>query len=239
MIRTGRFAGWASIVGAVVGVLVTPFMASVWEYDSYVVWSRTSSPVTRVFGPILESWGALSFGSGDLPYEVYGKFFVFVYVLMLPIVRYVHVLQSTSATSAWERRTWRVLWIALIVAAIGDGMSYWGISLPEPVGDFLWGGGFAVEILAMLVVLVTTTIYGIVSIRIRVIPIWSAVLLTAIIPIGWFSLAGLTFYLPNGVVVPMSIIWASIGAWVLVARPATPDATPSDRQSDTDRTGHA
>ena len=239
MIRTGRFAGWASIVGAVVGVLVTPFMASVWEYDSYVVWSRTSSPVTRVFGPILDSWGALSFGSGDLPYEVYGKFFVFVYVLMLPIVRYVHVLQSTSATSSWERRTWRVLWIALIVAAVGDGMSYWGISLPEPVGDFLWGGGFLVEILAMLVVLVTTSIYGIVSIRIRVIPVWSAVLLTAIIPIGWFSLTGLTFYVPNGVVVPMSIIWASIGAWVLVARPATPDATPSYRQSDTDRTGHA
>ena len=239
MIRSARFAGWASIASAVVGVLVTPFMASVWEYDYFVVWSRTSSPVTRVFGPILESWGALSFGSEGLPYEVYGKFFVFVYLLMLPIVRYVHVLQSTSATSAWERRTWRVLWIALIVAAIGDGMSYWGISLPEPVGDFLWGGGFPVEILAMLVVLVTTTIYGIVSIRIRVIPLWSAVLLTAIIPIGWFSLAGLTFYLPNGVVVPMSIIWASIGAWVLVARPATPDATPSDRQSDTARTGHA
>ena len=114
MIRTGRFAGWASIASAVVGVLVTPFMASVWESDG-VLWSTTST-VTRIFGPTLESWGALSFGSGDLPYEVYGKFFVFVYLLMLPIVRYVHVLQSTSATSAWERRTWRVLWIALIVA---------------------------------------------------------------------------------------------------------------------------
>jgi hypothetical protein len=236
MIRTARFAGWASIASAVVGVVVTPFMASVWEVDG-VVWSTTST-VTRVFGPILESWGALSFGSGDLPYEVYGKFFVFVYVLMLPIVRYVHVLQSTSATSAWERRTWRVLWVSLIVAAVGDGMSYWGVSLPEP-GDFLWGGGFMVELLTLPVVLVSTTVYGIVSIRIRVIPIWSAVLLTAIIPILWFSLAGLTWYLPNGVVVPMSIIWASIGAWVLVARPATPDATPSDRQSDMDRTGHA
>jgi hypothetical protein len=234
MIRTARFAGWASIASAVVGVVVTPFMASVWEVDG-VVWSTTST-VTRVFGPILESWGALSFGSGDLPYEVYGKFFVFVYVLMLPIVRYVHVLQSTSATSAWERRTWRVLWVSLIVAAVGDGMSYWGVSLPEP-GDFLWGGGFMVELLTLPVVLVSTTVYGIVSIRIRVIPIWSAVLLTAIIPILWFSLAGLTWYLPNGVVVPMSIIWASIGAWVLVARPVTPATTPSYRESDTDRTG--
>jgi hypothetical protein len=237
MIRTARFAGWASIAGAVVGVLVTPFMASVWEYDYGVVWSTTST-VTRLFGPTLESWGALTFGSGDLPYEVYGKFFVFVYLLMLPIVRYVHVLQSTPATSAWERRTWRVLWVSLIVAAVGDGMSYWGVSLPEP-GDILWGAGFMVEFLTLPVVLVSTTVYGIVSIRIRVIPLWSAVLLTAIIPILWFSLAGLTWYLPNGVVVPMSIIWASIGAWVLVARPATPAATPSYRESDTDRTGHA
>ena len=237
MIRTARFAGWASIASAVVGVLVTPFMASVWESDG-VVWSTTEGLVTRVFGPILESWGALSFGSGDLPYEVYGKFFVFVYLLMLPIVRYVHVLQSTPATSAWERRTWRVLWVSLIVAAVGDGMSYWGLSLPEP-GDILGGVGWMVELLTLFVVLVSTTVYGIVSIRVRVIPIWSAVLLTAIIPILWFSLAGLTWYLPNGVVVPMSIIWASIGMWVLVAKPATPAATPSYRESDTDRTGHA
>jgi hypothetical protein len=238
MIRTARFAGWASIASAVVGVRVPPFMASVWESDG-VVWSTTEGLVTRVFGPTLESWGALTFGSGDLPYEVYGKFFVFVYLLMLPIVRYVHVLQSTPATSVWERRTWRVLWVSLIVAAVGDAMSYWAISLPEPVGEFFWGGGFMVETLTLFVVLVSTTVYGIVSIRIRVIPIWSAVLLTAIIPILWFSLAGLTWYLPNGVVVPMSIIWASIGAWVLVARPATPDATPSYRELDTDRTGHA
>jgi len=237
MIRTARFAGWASIASAVVGVLITPFMASVWESDG-VVWSTTEGLVTRVFGPTLESWGALTFGSEGLPYEVYGKFFVFVYLLMLPIVRYVHVLQSPSATSAWERRTWRVLWVSLIVAAVGDGMSYWGVSLPEP-GDFLWGAGFMVELLTLFVVLVSTTVYGFVSIRLRVIPVWSAVLLTAIIPILWFSLAGLTWYLPNGVVVPLSIIWASIGAWVLVARPATPAATPSYRESDTDRTGHA
>lgn len=235
MIRSTRFAGWASIASAIVGVLVTPFMASVWESDD-VVWSTTEGLVTRVFGPTLESWGALSFGSGDLPYEVYGKFFVFVYLLMLPIVRYVHVLQSTSATSAWERRTWRVLWISLIVAAVGDAMSYWGVSLPEP-GDILWGVGFMVETLTLFVVLASTTVYGIVSIRIRVIPLWSAMLLTAIIPILWFSLAGLTWYLPNGVVVPMSIIWASIGAWVLIVKPATPETTPSQREPGKNRTG--
>jgi hypothetical protein len=87
-----------------------------------------------------------------------------------------------------------------------------------------------VETLTLFVVLAATTIYGIVSIRIHVIPLWSAVLLTAIIPILWFSLAGLTWYLPNGVVVPMSIIWAAIGVWVL--------ATDRNRQAALD-SGHA
>jgi hypothetical protein len=236
MFTSSRFAGWSAVAGAVVGVLVTPFMASVWESDD-VVWSTTEGLVTRVFGPTLESWGALSFGSGDLPYEVYGKFFVFVYLLMLPIVRYVHVLQSTSATSAWERRTWRVLWVSLIVAAVGDAMSYWAISLPDPVGEFFWGAGFMVELLTLFVVLASTTVYGIVAIRIRVIPLWSAVLLTVLVPILWFSLAGLTWYLPNGVLVPMSIIWASIGAWVLIAKPTTPDKTSTQREPDKNRLG--
>lgn len=232
MIRSARFAGWTSIASAVVGVLITPFMASVWVYDNGFVWWPTTAPVTRVFGPILESWGALSFGSEDLPYEVYGKSFVLVYVLMLPIVRHVHVLQSTSATSSWERKTWRVLWVALVVAAVGDAVSYWGISLPGIIGDILWRGGFGVEFPAMLVILVTTTIYGIVSIRIRVIPLWSAVLLTATIPIGIITLAGLVNYIPNAIVVPMSVIWATIGAWVLVSNPTAPATS-------TGGTGHA
>ena len=126
MVVSARFAGWSSIAGAILGIVTTPFMAAVWAYEIGVVWS-TKPAVTRVFGPILESWGALTFGSEDLPYKLYGKAFVFVYVLMLPIVRYIHVLQNKSATNAWERKTWRVLWIVLIVAAIGDGVSYWGV----------------------------------------------------------------------------------------------------------------
>jgi len=146
---------------------------------------------------------------------VYGKTFVLVYVLMLPIVRYVHVLQSGSLLPKWEQRTWRVLWIALIVAAVEDGVSYWGISVPEPVGEELWGVGFLVEILALLVVLVSTTLYGIISLRIRLIPMWASVLLTAIVPIAIGTLVIVTDYVPNAFVVPMSLIWATVGVWVL------------------------
>jgi hypothetical protein len=221
MMRSPRFAGWAAIAGAAIGVAITPFMASVWVFDPMVFWYNTSL-LTRLVGPTLASWGALSFGAENTPYEVYGKTFVFVYILMLPIVRYVHVLQSGSPVPKWERRTWRVLWIALITAAVGDGVSYWGISVPDPVGEFLWGGGFMVEILAMLVVLASTTLYGIISMRIRLIPMWASVLLTAIVPIGIGTLAIVTDYVPNAIVVPMSIIWAMLGAWVLTRQVEQP-----------------
>lgn len=221
MVRSSRFAGWTAITGAVVGIAITPFMAAVWVFEPRVVWDSTLL-LTRLVGPTLESWGALSFGSGDAPYEVYGKAFVFVYLLMLPIVRYVHLLQSGSPLPKWERRTWRILWIALIAATVGDGLSYWGISVPDPVGEELWGGGFLIEILALLVVLASTTVYGIISIRIRVIPLWASVLLSAIVPIAVGTVAVVADYVPNGFVVPMSIIWAAVGAWVLTGRVEQP-----------------
>lgn len=221
MTGTARVAGWTAIAGALLGIAITPFMASVWTYHPGVVWDETQL-LTRAVGPTLESWGALTFGSAStstsegIPYEVYGKVFVFVYVLMLPIVRHVHVLQSESLPSKWEQRIWRVLFTALIVAGVGDGISYWGISAPGKVGDGLWRGGFLLEVLAMVIVLVSTTIYGIASVRLHVIPAWGALLLTAIIPIGVATLIGIADYVPNAVVVPMSIVWAMIGAWALV-----------------------
>lgn len=232
MARSARFAGWAAIFGTLIGLAITPFMAAVWAYEP-VVWDTgvawyNGSLLNRTFGPTLESWGALTFGGGAslaadgsivyawTPYEVYGKVFFLVYLLMLPIVRYVHGLHRDSATPKWERRTWRVLWVALILAAVGDAVSYWGQSLPGQLGSSLWGGGFGAEILAMLVVLASTTVYGIVLIRLRRIPLWSSVLITLTFPIGIATLLAITDYLPNAIVVPMSMIWAAIGVWLLV-----------------------
>jgi hypothetical protein len=228
MITSPRFAGITAIAGATVGIAITPFMAAVWAYEPGVVWDDVSL-VAKTVGPTLESWGALSFGapfvvdsngtvvSASTAYEVYGKSFFLVYLLMLPVVRYVHARYRQLSDSKWENRTWRVLWVALIVATVADAVSYWGVSLPGPIGASLWGGGFGVEILAMLIVLVATTVYGIVSARVHVVPLWASLLLSAIIPIGIAMLAGVITYVPNAVVVPMSFIWAAIGVWVLVA----------------------
>lgn len=216
-----RFAGRTAIAAALIGVAITPFMASVWVFGPLVYWDSTSL-LTRLVGPTLESWGALSFGAENTPYEVYGKAFVLVYLLMLPIVRYVQVLHRESSLSKLEPNVWRFMWIALITAAVGDGVSYWGISVPDPVGQVLWRGGFLIEALALLVVLVSTTVYGIVSMRTRLIPIWASILLTAVIPIGVGTLVVVSDYLPNAFVVPMSIIWALVGAWVLISHVQQP-----------------
>ena len=208
------------------GIAVTPFMAAVWAYEPGVVWDDMSL-LGKTVGPTLESWGVLSFGAAKTfaadggiltdgtAYEVYGKAFFLVYLLMLPVVRYVHGLTKEQSGSKWEARFWQVMWVGLIVAGVGDAVSYWGISLPDPVGHSLWGGGFLVEILAMLVVMGATTAYGIVGLRLRVLPLWSSLLLTAFVPIAVLTLATVTAYVPNAVVVPLSIIWAAIGVWVL------------------------
>lgn len=242
MLTSSGFAGWSAIVGAVVGLAITPFMAAVWAYEPGVVWDDTSWLASTV-GPTLESWGALTFGAAKVvasdgevvaesfAYEVYGKAFFIVYLLMLPIVRYVHVRFQQSRDSKWERRVWRVLWVSLIVATAADAVSYWGISLPGQLGESLWGAGFGVEILAAMVLLTATTIYGMVSLKLRVVPLWASVLLAAIIPIGIATLVVVTTYVPNAVIVPMSLVWAGVGASVLtVARdrsepiPTTPIA---------------
>jgi hypothetical protein len=243
MVKSARFAGWTAVAGALVGIAITPFMAAVWAYEPGIVWDDLSL-LTRTVGPTLESWGVLSFGAGktfaadgeilaeSTAYEVYGKAFFLVYLLMLPVVRYVHGLTKEQSGSKWEARTWRVMWIGLIVAGVGDAVSYWGISLPDPVGHSLWGGGFAIEILAMLVVMGATTVYGIVGLRLRVLPIWSSLLLMAFVPIAVLTVATVTTYAPNAVVVPLSIIWAAIGVWVL-ATERRQRSTPHPKEATT------
>jgi hypothetical protein len=232
MTRSARFAGWAAVAGMVVGLAITPFMAAVWAYEPGIVWEDVSL-LGRLVGPTLESWGALSFGSAltlawdgsvaseGTAYKVYGKVFFLVYLLMLPIVRHVHNLQKGSAPSKWVRRTWRALWVGLVVATWGDAVSYWGVSFPGGFGLTLWRGGFVVEIVAMLVVLPSITVYGILSMRLRVIPLWSSILIALTIPIGVVTLLTITSYVPNAIVVPMSMIWAAIGVWVLTSAKGT------------------
>ncbi len=233
MTGSARLAASSAIAGALVGIAITPFMAAAWAYKPGVVWDNLPM-LERTVGPTLESWGALTFGAGrefaadgrvvaeSTPYEVYGKAFFLVYLLMLPVVHHTHELRSRQRPSPWESRTWRAMWVALIVAGLGDAVSYWGVSLLEPLGTLLWRVGFLAEVLAVLVVLLATTGYGVVAMRRRYLPVWAAGLLAAIVPIVAVTLWGVSSYVPNAVVVPLSLIWAAIGIWLVTSSPARP-----------------
>ena len=205
----------AAAAGGVIGLVLTPPMASIWAYDPPSTPWASMNWVERTFGPTLESWGALSFGWSD-PYEVYGKGFFLVYAAMTPIVRLVHQrYRADGGTSRWELRTWRVMWSSLLVCAVADFASYWGISVPGPAGEGLWGAGFLVELIASASLLASTTLYGAISLRVNIVPVWTSLLLAAVIPLAVVMLGIVVDYIPNGYAVPLSTIWAAYGVTLL------------------------
>jgi hypothetical protein len=212
-----RNASVAAMLGAALGLVITPFMASVWANEPGVIWSETTF-VTRTFGPALESSGLLSFGTGDLPYQVYGKCFFLVYLLMIPVIRAVRPRNQgsgwTSRVSVWS---WWAVHGATWVAAAADFTSYWGYSVPGTVGDRLWGLGFGVELLALLTLFLSIIVFSLSAWRGRALAVSVASLLLlavlAVVPVNLY----VTRYAPNSLVVPLSMAWAVIGVRLLVS----------------------
>jgi hypothetical protein len=221
--RSGRRAAVVAVAGGVVALLLTPPMASIWAYDPPSTPWASMHWVERTFGPTLEGWGALSFRwSGRDPYELYGKGFFLVYAAMAPMLRLVHQrYKSRSDASRWENRVWRVMWSSLLVCAVADFASYWGVSIPRPFGEALWGGGFLVEMIASALLLTSTTAYGALSLRLHIVPVWTSLSLAAVIPFAVVMLVIVVEYIPNGYAVPLSVIWAAYGVTLLSRKERT------------------
>ena len=224
-------AGTIAVLGALIGVALTPFMASVWAYEPGVVWAEQKTLIERSFGPLLESRGLLDFGREGLPYEVYGKGFSLVYLLMVPMVRVVRAAHPETGKVAWlVRRAWRAMYGALLIAVVGDATSYWGNSLPGFVGEQLWGWGFVVESLAIFALLLASLSYGIAGFWHPFLPRWAAALLVlAALPGRLLTNLYVADYWPNALVVPLSISWATIGIGLWLS-PNPPKDTDGRRE---------
>ncbi len=186
-------------------------MAAVWSYEPGIDWSKTVF-VERTFGPWLESSGLLTFGRqatperDGLPYEVYGKGFFLVYLLMLPIVR---AIRPATQTGRWASRLavcgWRAMYVALWLAMAGDFVGYWGVSVPGDVGKTLLSVGGGIEILTVMLLLVITVVFAVSSLVARALPGWVSVMLivavVAVVPVNVI----ITDYWPNSFLVPISI----------------------------------
>ncbi len=128
--RPARWSALAALIGTMVCLAVTPFMASVWMYEPGVNWSDEPL-IERTFGPLLESWGLLSFGptkgwGEGLPYQIYGKFIFLVYLMMIPIMRTVRPANHVGWASRLTLWSWRGMYGAVWVAMVGDVSSYLG-----------------------------------------------------------------------------------------------------------------
>ena len=217
--RKDRRAAAAAVAGGALALGLTPPMASVWAYDPPSTPWASMHWVERMSGPTLEAWGALSFQWWGLdPYQVYGKGFFLVYAAMAPILRLVHQRYATlDDTSRWERRTWRVMWFSVLVCAVADFASYWGISIPGAPGEVFWGGGFLVEMIASAALLASATMYGALSMRLEIVPQLTSLCLVAVIPCALVMLGIVVEYIPNGYVVPLSLTWAAYGVTLLLS----------------------
>ena len=204
--------------GAAIGLALTPFMAAVWAYGPGVDWSEFTL-VERIFGPLLERNGLLTFGrdgldGGDgLPYEVYGKGFFLVYLLMLPAVRAVRPgARGAGIISQMALWGWSGLYGAMLIAMGADFVSYCGKSVPGRAGNALWSIGGAIEIITIMAFLACTLAFAVTAWTARLLPGWAAVALAAgvasVFPVTLF----VTTYWPNAFIVPLSIAWAAVAA---------------------------
>ncbi len=203
-----------ALAGALWALILTPPMESVWAYDpSGTDWAGMHW-VPRTFGPTLESWGVLSVTSSGLdPYAVYGKGFFLVYLAMTPLALAVHRRYLASGGDGRiERWTWRALWWGLLLAALGDVASYWGVSLPGSVGMALWSNGFALETMAAaLLLLPGVTGYALGLLVWPHLPRWSGLILLTWIPSSALTLLYVSAYVPNAVIAPLALLWALVG----------------------------
>lgn len=204
------------LLGSAIGLTLTPLMDAVWVYAPGIDWNAEPL-IVRTFGPALESAGWLTFGGEGLPYEVFGKAFFLVYLLMLPVIirmRPLPIRNRLPASGAvWS---WNVLYWATWVGAVADFTSYWGSSAPGIVGDLLFGLGVQFELLAVVAILVSTTVFSIYVWRIRLSDRWIAasllLVVVCVVPVNVY----LTSYLPNSIIVPLSIGWAAVGVILCV-----------------------
>ena len=189
-----RFSGLCAMAGGVLAIVLTfPFSAAYARaypgFDVPPFWLPALQPILR---PLL------TFDSSVTVYNLYGRMFEFVYLLILPAVIGLHFVQR-NATGANAHWSFGVLVTGLIVSFIGVAGDYWAD-----------GAGWGIELVGLLVLLVGTTLFGITALRAACIPPWSAWLLILAGP-GALGATWLIGHIPSGPTFLFAISWVIIG----------------------------
>ena len=204
-----KWGGLLAILGGTLGVILTPFMVSIWNYEGGIVPWADKWIFYRIFGPILEEAGALTFAPAHIVYYTYGRLYFLVYLLILPgVISFHRALPQHVKDHGNLPERYKLLILGLLVAMIGDIGGYWGNS--EPGFNLIQAGGAYVEIVGLLMILGASLIYGRGLNKAGAIPRWPAWLLILSAPAG-ILVHLMIFYFPNGPMFFFCLTWVAIG----------------------------
>ncbi|MDQ4121051.1 MAG: hypothetical protein M3209_06360 [Acidobacteriota bacterium] len=199
MSNFNKLSGYSAIFGGIAGCLLVPLL-SLGYYSSYAMPSETSPFWISTVRPFLSA--LLDFADAIEVYTFYGRIFPIVYLLVLPGVFALHRLQAKNK-SGFEKFSFVFLVFALTVSFFGVTFDYWGIKI-----------GWTIELLGMLLLQISATIYGAASLRLKIIPRIISVLLMLSIPLCVISF--LIFkQIPGAPTLPFAVASIAIGAFIL------------------------
>ncbi|WP_255196951.1 hypothetical protein [Halorarius litoreus] len=195
---------YSALLAAAVNLVLAVPMAAAWHYTGPTTDWTAAAPIPRLVGPVLAAAGALSVPGSLSAYYVYGRPFVLVYALLLVGVVGFHRTYARGGSRV-VTGSFGVTVLGLLVALCGDVAAYWGGRGTgfTPVQS----GGFAVELVGLLGVVLATSLYGVALARMGLVARRVAWLLGLSAPL---AVAGtLAFgYVPHGTVLPLAVVWA-------------------------------
>jgi len=206
-----KWSGGTAVLSLIIWLVLTPFMATIWAYDNgRLIWERQPLLV-RTIGQWLAELGAFDFAAEEVVYFSYGRYFFLVYLLLIPTLMALH--SRYGGANKGQQRWYKILRSALLIAGVGDLVSY-GLGI---FSEVLWRAGFGVETLALVMVVVATMGYSRSLHQQPSAPRWLGWLLTiaAILVPAMFFERFLTAYWPNSPVLPLVLAWAIVGVHLL------------------------
>jgi hypothetical protein len=193
------WAGLAAMIGGLTAVLLTPPFASAYftAYPGYETPPFWVEPLRPALGNLL------TFAAPRTVYNLYGRLFVLVYLLMLPAVFALHSLHR-GANGRAEKWGFNLLVAGLLLPIAGVVGDYWAE-----------GAGFLVEVLGLLILAIGATVYGVAALRIGLLPGKVAWPLALALP-AVFLVMPLIRHIPSGPTFPLAIAWFITGAFLLL-----------------------
>ena len=217
-----RWSGFVAVAGGTLCVVLSPVQSYIWNGEASPGWVLVMRPLLDV---VLNS-------APTAPYDFYGRTFFLVYLSIFPMLFTLHVAQR-SPVRRLERAGFSLTLAGLGLALLGDIGAYWG-GLGHSDSGFtsLQRTAFGVEGVGVLFLAVGATMFGIATLRGRVVAQWVAWALILAIPAG-FPMAWLIRYVPHGIVLPYSMTWAAIGWLYWSGRLQITGRLPSAQQTAT------